>query len=245
MKHGIGIGILAFAVSGIATLPAHAAGKARLFLNGAFAASSLDFDETRSFTEFAEQGSIATAYQEKTGPGFELGLQYNFSRHFGVAASFQITNRDGSASYQAALPHPLYLGKPRTASGALSSLSYQENAGLLDVVWTGSKGKWDVLLMGGATLFKVTADLVDRVQYSQSYPYDSVTVTGTSKASFSDSPVGFNVGGGLDYRFSSRFGLGAQARFARAKAKLVPSEGNSVEIDAGGLQVAAGARIYF
>ena len=245
MKQGIGIGILAFAVSGIATHPAHAAGKARLFVNGAFAASSLDFNEHRSFSEFAEQGSIASAYKEKTGPGFELGLQYNFSRHLGLAASFYITNRDGSGSYEAALPHPLYLDKPRAASGTLGNLSYKENAGLLDVVWSGSKGKWDVLLMGGVTLFKVTADLVDRIQYSQSYPYDSVTVSGTTKASSSDSPVGFNLGGGLDYRFSSRFGLGAQARFARAKAKLVPSQGNSVEIDAGGLQVAAGARIYF
>jgi opacity protein-like surface antigen len=245
MKHRIGIGILVCGLSGIATPPAHAAGKARLFVNGAFSATSLSFDETRSFTEFAEQGTIATTYKEKTGPGFELGLQYNFSRHFGLAASFYVTSRDGSASYVAALPHPLYLDEPRSASGALSNLSYQENAGLLDVVWTGSKGRWDVLLMGGATLFKVTADLVDRIQYTQSYPYDSVSVTGTTKASFSDSPVGLNVGGGIDYRFSKRFALGAQARFARAKAKLVPSEGNSLEIDAGGLQVAAGARVYF
>ena len=38
---------------------------------------------------------------------------------------------------------------------------------------------------------------------------------------------------------------GVQARFSRAKAKLIPVTGQTVEIDAGGLQLGGGLRLYF
>ena len=62
-----------------------------------------------------------------------------------------------------------------------------------------------------------------------------------------NSPTGFNVGGRLDYRFghSGRFGLGVQLRYSSAKAKLKASETGTVNVDAGGLQAGAGARLYF
>lgn len=245
MRRPVLVGLLSAALLSLAPRPAQAGDRVRIFLNGTFAATGLDFAESRKFTQFAEQGTIDAKYKEKTAPGFEGGLQFRLTSHLGVAASFSTTKRDGSASFSAALPHPLYLNEHRPASGDVGDLSYKENAGQLDLVLTGSRGSWDFVVFGGATLFNVTADLVKRIDFSQSYPYDSVTVTGVPKTSASDSPVGFNAGGGLGYRLSPHFGLGAQVKFSRATAKLVPSEGNMLEIDAGGLQVAAGARIFF
>lgn len=225
--------------------PVVAQDRVRLFLNGAFAPTSLDFAETRTFTEFAEEGKIDSRYTSNSGPGGELGLQYFFTRQFGLGTSFYISKRDGKAGYDASIPHPLYLNRPRTAAADLSGLSYKENAALVDLMVRTGSSPLELVLAAGVSFLKVEADLVQRIEYTQTYPYDSVTVTGVPTSKFSDSPVGWNVSGSVDYHIGSRFGLGVQARFSRAKAKLIPVTGQTVEIDAGGLQLGGGFRLYF
>ncbi len=219
--------------------------RARFFVNGTFASGALAFDEKRTFEEFAEAGTIDTRYENQPGPGFEAGLLVRFSRHFGAAASYYASRRDGTARYDAALPHPLYLGKPRAAAGELGGLRYKENAGLLDLVYTTSGGAFDVTLAAGGTLFKVQTDLVRQIHYTQSYPYDTVTVTDVSKASSTANAFGFNVSGGLDYRAGRHFGFGGLVRYLRGTVTLQPSPGNKTRVKAGGLQLAGGVRAYF
>lgn len=221
-------------------------GKFKLMLSGAFGVTSLDFTGIRTFKEFAEDGQIAADYTDDAGPGFEAGLSYRLGRHFAVAASFGLLTRDGAADFQAALPHPLYLDKDRKVDSSIDGLSYQELAGHLDLVLTGRSGRFDFAAFAGPSFFKVKSDLIEPLQYTHEYPFDTVTVTAVPTASVDDTAFGFNVGASADYRLSDHFGLGTQVRFSRAKAELVPAGGGgAVEVDAGGLQVAAGIRVYF
>jgi opacity protein-like surface antigen len=217
----------------------------RLFLNGSFTPGSLDFSQVRTFTQFAEEGRIESRYSADKGWGGELGVQWTFGAHLGVAASVSFLSRDDGASFSAAFPHPLYLDHDRTASGTSGGHSYHETAGHLDLAYTHRSGSWQVSLFAGPTLVDVKADLVTDVPYTQSYPYDQVTVTGVNVGESSDTAFGVNLGGGLDYRLSPRFGLGAQVRYTHATAKVAPAGGPTVEIDAGGFQVAAGVRVFF
>jgi opacity protein-like surface antigen len=100
-------------------------------------------------------------------------------------------------------------------------------------------------VFAGPTWTSLRAGLLSDVQYTQSYPYDTVTVTGAPVAEKSASKVGFNVGAGVDYRAGARVGLGAQVRWSRATVTLVPATGASVELDAGGLRVGVGGRLFF
>src|SRR6185295_3169190 len=121
----------------------------------------------------------------------------------------------------------------------------KETAGHLNVVFFGHSGDLDLSAWGGVSLFQVEGDILTDVQYSEAYPYDTVTVTGTPTAKIDDSPIGFNVGGSVDFRFSKTIGLGVQARYSHAKAKLAGGDGPEIEVDAGGFQVGGGLRIYF
>jgi opacity protein-like surface antigen len=233
------------AAAQVSTTPAAAPWRARVYVNGLFAPSSVDFSETRTFTEFAEQGRFDAQYAVDKGPGFEAGVQYNFTRQFGAAASFALASRDATGSFDADLPHPLYFDRSRALSGELTGLSYKETALHLSLVYNASSGSLDFFLFGGGSLIKVETDLLQEVRYSQSYPYDEVTLTGTPTLSVSDRPFGFHIGAALDYRLGKSFGLGAQARFSRATAKLAPEGGSTIQIDAGGFDVAAGVRVYF
>jgi opacity protein-like surface antigen len=219
--------------------------RARLFVNGAFGVSSLSFSEARSYTLFAEESTLNADYQAKSGFGFEAGLQYRFLRHFGAAVSFAAAKRDETVNVSTGLPHPFYFDRPRQVSGSADTLSYKETAIHFDLVYAGRSGSLEFAVFAGASRIKVETDVVERIEFSHDYPFDSATLTGLPATTVEDSPFGFNVGGSLDYVLNKNFGLGAQVRFSRATAKLVPAQGASLDIDAGGFQVAAGLRIFF
>ena len=220
------------------------AGEARLFLNGIYNVSSLTYSDSRTFTEFIEEGTLETEYEAKSAFGFEGGLQYNFIKHLGLAASFATLTRGSTGSWSASLPHPLLLAQPREVTGEDASLDYKETVIHTDLVVSGRSGAWRFGVFGGASFFKVKADVLERIQYDHTYPYDTVTVTGTPHQTAEDSPTGWNAGASIDYALGTRFGLGVQGRWSSAKAELETGQG-TVTIDAGGLDVAFGVRIYF
>ena len=220
--------------------------RVKLELDGAFGATSSTFEESRPVTEFAEDGVINTAYKGKAGPGFEIGIQYRFTKNLGVNASFGLINRDQEATFDARLPHPLFFNRDREVTGTLDGYKVTESAFHLGLVLTGSGGSLDYSVFAGPSMIKVESDVLDRIQYSHTYPFDTVTVTATPARSLDDNPIGFHVGGSLDFHFSERFGLGTKVRFSQAKAKLVPADGGQeIELDAGGLQITGGVRIFF
>ena len=225
--------------------PASEVPRFTLILNATFELGSLNFTDSRSFELFEEDAQFDARYEVSSGTGFDVGLQFAITPRIGVMAAVSVTDRDADVEFAAALPHPLFFGQPRAVSGGLTGLSYEEQSIHLGLTLGGSTGKLDFTAFGGVTFFKVQADLIQNIDFDQIYPFDTVTLTGTSRVAAKDSPVGFHVGGRRDYRFSRHVGLGAQLRFSRARAQLSVPEVTIVEVDAGGAQVAAGIRLYF
>jgi opacity protein-like surface antigen len=225
---------------------AHAADDKRFTLSayGVFAATSTDYQATRTFDAFAEEGSISTDYEGGNGPGGEIGLTWRFSRSFGVGVAGTFVTRDATASYTANVPHPLYLNRNRVGEGT-ADVEYKEKAGHLDFVYLGQAGPLDFTLFAGPSYVSLSADLLIDPTYSQQYPFDSITVTNVPVVELSDSGIGFNAGASLSYRFSDSFAFGLQGRFTQASMELLPVEQDGVEVDAGGLHVGAGFRFSF
>lgn len=234
----------AVAVVLITSVPARA-GEARIFVNGLYKVSSVDYSSSRTFSEFAEQGSLNTSYDAKGGPGVEGGFQYGFGKRLAAAVSFARTSRDVTATYSASLPHPLYLGQDRKVEGEASGLAFSETAIHVDLVLRGGSGSLRFGAFAGPTFFKIKADIVNKVDYQHTYPYDTVQVTGTPVLEADDSPIGFNAGASVDYMLGAHAALGAQARFSGASAQLAAGDSGKVKVDVGGLDVAVGIRIYF
>lgn len=145
-------------------------------------------------------------------------------------------------------PHPLYLNRPRTASAELTGDSLIESGIDVDLAFASTAGPLEWALFAGATFFRVEADLLQAPVYDEAYPYDELAITATPSTTVEESPVGFNVGGRLDYRFGSsrRFGVGIQVRYRSASVKLQATPDTAgASLDAGGLSAGAGLRIYF
>ncbi len=209
--------------------------------------------QERTIREFAEDGRLRTTYAAGRKPGYEVGAQFDLLRRWGLAVGFSGQDRDARATYEATLPHPLYLdvgGAPglpgaRRVEGELPGLAYREQVAHFDVVHTIPGARLDVTLFAGTSHVSISAELLRAIEYRHEYPFDEVTVTGTPVVRPSGSALGFNVGGGLAYRFNRRLALALQARYAQAKVQLLPVPDAPLDIDAGGLAASLGARIGF
>jgi hypothetical protein len=226
--------------------PAPAETRTTVTLSGLYVLGSSSFRESRSFTQFAEAGQIDARYTADPGPGFEGAVRQMLGRRFGLVVALGYVTRNESVAFTAALPHPFYFGRPRPAGGTGNGLSYRETAGHLDLVFVHASGKHlEASIFAGVSLIKVRADLIDHIQYTQTYPYDVVTAVSAPSTAFLDKAFGFNLGASLDGRLSEHIALGAQGRFSRAKAQLRPSGGNTLGLDAGRFQIGAGIRFLF
>jgi hypothetical protein len=236
--------VLALSVVAAPALAADDPYRFTVFLGGGFQLGSQNFSQTISKPLYQETATITTSYTADAAPGFDIGAQFNAFKHIGFSAAFTGYSRDLKSTYDASFPHPLFYNQARTATGEISG-KQKETAAHVNVVAFGKSGSVDLSAWLGVSFFSVDADLLQDVVYSQSYPYDSVTVTSSPTATVSDSPVGFNIGGSADWRFNKHVGVGIQARYAKAKAKFVVPDGSALEVDAGGFQVGAGLRLYF
>ena len=225
--------------------PLPSPGPLRLSLHGGFVPGSPHFTGTQTFTEFAEQGRIESQYREDPGPGFEAGLRWRFARRLGVSAAVSLGRRQEAGSFSATLPHPLYFGTPRHAAGDFRGGSQRETAAHLDLAFLGNAGRLQWSAFAGPSLMRVQADLVRRVEYTQTYPYDTVTVTATPFATTSGNAVGFNVGAGLDWQVARHVAIGTQVRFSRATVGLKPTPDDRLDVVAGGAYLTGGLRLDF
>lgn len=229
-----------------ASAPAKRGGKRFKFLGDLIGAPlSLEYAQAKTFKEYNENASLTVQHKAKFGLGASLGLEYDVSERLGAILTLGLLNRSATATYDAAFPHPLYFNKKRSVSGEVSGTTYREIAAHLDAAYLGKAGALSYAVFAGPSYFSVSADLVESVQYSQSYPYDTVTVTSVPTSAETKTGFGLNVGADVDYSLGGSLSLGGQLRYSRAKIALEPGQGDKVEIEAGGLQVSLGVRVRF
>lgn len=222
--------------------------RVRVVLNAAFWPTKTTFSDSRTLTEYAEQTTIRTSYEAGAGFGPDAAVQVSLYRGFGLLVGYSYGSRDVTGQVDVSRPHPLYLNRPRSASAEISGYDYEETAVHLDLAFARSAGHLDWALFAGATLFQVEADMLGTPGYTDVYPYDELAIASTPSTAVKESPTGFNVGGRLDYRFGSsrRFGAGVQLLYSTASVKLKATpESTEASLDAGGLSVGAGLRLYF
>ena len=222
--------------------------RVRLVVNGVYPASSPKYSDTRQIPEYQETTTIHSSYEAKSAFGPDAAVQVTAFRGLGVLVGWSSVDRDVTGTIDVSRPHPLYLNQPRTASATLDGYKAKETALHFDLAWAATRGHLDWSVFAGVTQFQVDADLLDVPTYNDAYPYDELTITSTSSKAVKESKTSFDVGGRLDYRFgaSGRFGAGVQLRYSAATVELKASTATSpASYDAGGLQVAAGLRLYF
>ncbi len=217
----------------------------RILANVAYNASGISFSDNTTFTSYLEDATSTRSYDGGAGVVFEVGAIVGITGPLGVMGSVEIYNNSFDAQFQESLPHPLYFNQPRTVDGSATGLEYKENAVHLDAVFTRELDKVTVDLFGGPTFFFTTAEILDTIDVTSTYPFDEATVSGTTTRKIDDNPIGFNAGGSVTWRLTDVVGIAFQARYSKGTIQLVRDSGSTIDLDAGGFRVGGGIRLAF
>jgi hypothetical protein len=219
-------------------------GESRFEAGLAFAETlgSSTFSGTQTVRDYAEDGSLKSSYKVAKAPGAGFDLQYNLGTTFGIRLGAQTFSRKSTGTFDAQIPHPFFFARPRSVSGTQSGLGFTETAFSLTAVYRGGSGKWKVNVEGGPAYFNVEATVADKMNFSDVYPYDTVTFSGVSSSKRKVSPIGFAVGLEIGRELSSAVVLVVQGRFTQASGDI-DINGQKMNVKAGGAQARIGLRL--
>jgi opacity protein-like surface antigen len=215
-------------------------------INGGYQASSTDFRDSIVFTEFVEQGSIDSSYNVKTGPQLDVAGGARVWRSLGIGAGITRFSNSGTATVTGKIPHPFFFNQTRSVEGEAAGLKREELAFHIQAMAMVPGGeRLSLVVFGGPSFFNVKQGIVQKLQYSQQYPYDTATFSGVDTDTPSESAIGFNAGADVGYFFARNVGIGGVIRFIRASVDFTSIDGETVPVDAGGVQAGAGLRLRF
>lgn len=241
--------ILGLAVGGH-TVSAHAqtlaqGGRVTISVSAGLQPTSTTSTGTATNSVYLEDAVTTTAYEVESAPIFESGVAIRLAEKFGVGAVVSSLTKSKDTAVSATVPHPFFFSSPRTVAGTadLERKEVATHVQALFAVYTGAR--LDVTVSGGPSIFKVTQDVVSNITFEEEYPYDSATFGSAVSAATSKTGVGFNLGADVTVRVANRVGVGGLVRYSRASIDLGTGGASTLEVDAGGVQIAGGIRVFF
>jgi hypothetical protein len=228
-----------------AAAPPSAEPRVRAMINGGYQPSTTSFDDSFTFTLYQETGSADISYPVDAGAIFEGGAAVRLWKGFAVGGVISHFSGEGTATVNASLPHPFFLQRPRQVSGEANGMSREENAVHIQAQYQFPPfGRLYVVVAGGPSIIDVKQTVVIHVNFSEEFPYDTATFTGVDTKRATGTGTGFNAGVDFQWMFNPNLGAGALVRFTRATVDL-DVDNRTIQVDAGGIQIAAGIRLAF
>lgn len=219
--------------------------KFQVFASGLYNTQTFSFTDDRSYPIYLEESRFTGNWTSATGPAFSFGATYAVIPGLSLGAGFDFLSATPTENFVASIPHPLFFNDTRSLEGEAPSLSYNEKVVNFLASYTRNVGRIIVAVSGGPSYFWTTTELIDSFTYSEAYPFDEVVLESVEIGSYDASSFGFNVGGWFGYRVLEQLAVGGDLRFNRATVKFTTTDGNEIELDAGGFRVGAGIRLLF
>ena len=207
--------------------------------------STSDVSDSASFSESLETTTFGARQTIPAGMGIDVSGGVTFARNFGFGVGLTSFSKTTDATITGQIPHPFFFNKPRSLEGTVA-LERQETAIHIDALYVVPiNSRLELMVFGGPTFFSVKQAFVEDLDYSDDYPYDSVTFNSATAESISKSKMGFNAGADVTYKLNTTVGVGGLVRFSTASIDFERDSGAPVNVSVGGLQVGGGIRLRF
>ena len=229
----------------------------RLTISGSIGFQAGDHDITRSsvFPLYDEEGSIDIT-QTGIGGGsfFDLGANYRVRNQLGVGVAYTFNSSEGDGAVTGSIPHPLLFDSFRTLAATADGLEHKERGVHLQASWhIPFTDALDFTVSAGPSFFNISQDFIRRVTFSETPPFDAVTVDEVELLSLRKNAVGFNIGVDAAYTVYSGnmnvlgvtpvIAVGVLARYTRGETDFDINDNDSASVKAGGFQIGAGVRV--
>ena len=225
--------------------PVSTADRGTIYINGAYQGTPSDVQSTVKFAANAETATFTTSFRVKAGPALDVGGRVRVWKRLSVGVAYTSFAANRDADVTASIPHPFFFNQPRSVSGT-APFERKETVVHLRVVAASAPGRRLQLTgFAGPAFYSVTQTLVERVNYLDVYPFDSVTFASAATRRVSQSKTGFGAGADVAYYFSKNGGVGLTATYAKADIDLKAIDDSTVTVHAGGATAGVGLRIRF
>ena len=228
--------------------PKLAAGKperAAVYINGGYQPGATDVQSTVNFSSNVETGSFSSTFRVKPPPALDAGARVRVWKYLSVGVAYTSFSTRGEATVTAQIPHPFFFRTPRAIDGTAPSERNETAVHVRAVVTSPPGRRLQFTGFAGPAFFSVRQTLIDKVNYSEAYPFDTATFTSAATRRVSTSKTGAGVGADVAYYFMKHLGVGLSASYAKVTFNLKAVDDSTVSISAGGAMVGIGARIRF
>ena len=227
--------------------------RAYINVNGAFQGTSdTVFTETLSETLYGEEAKYDLRNGLSVGGStFDVGFGARVWNNVAAGLSISSVTASSSLSATGTVPHPLFFGRSRDVTYQHSNLSQNNLAYHVQVAWfLPISEKFDVAIFAGPSFFTIDhrrGTLPISITNSGDL-LNTATMTKLTTQTSSGSATGVNTGIDVAYHLMEftniRVGAGVMVRWSSGSVDLATASGTQ-SVDAGGVQIAVGARLRF
>jgi hypothetical protein len=203
--------------------------------------------DSRTGTVYEETATVTSSSTFSSGSLFDLGVGVRVFRNFTAGVFYHQEQNDTEGRLTGSIPSPVVFNRPRTLDQAVPGLERKEKAVHLQIGWVVPiNEKFDVLVYGGPSFFRLEQDVVSNVSFGEGN--NNAVVATPSITTRKKSETGYNVGADATYivwqNDSVRIGAGGFVRFTQASTD-VDMLSTPQPTDVGGVQFGFGARLRF
>jgi hypothetical protein len=219
--------------------------KTHVVVSGFYNVQKSSFSDLHTFPLNLEEASFAGTWQTTAGLAFSLGATRKLFRSLALGAFLDLRSSTPTERFSMNLPHPFHYRQQRTLEGEADQLSYTEKAIHIVAAYTTTKGKFVIVVYGGPSYFFTATEIVEQVNFTESYPFDQVSLQSIDRRTYNASGPGLHVGGWFGYRVKDYLAVGVDLRFSWGSMRFATTAGNEIEFSSGGARLGAGARFFF
>jgi hypothetical protein len=203
------------------------------------------YTSTAVFKLHAEDATLNADAKIEVGPVFGARGGMRVWKNMAIGGGLEVVSTSQTLDVTGRLPHPFQFNQYREVTGTASGLDRMETLVAFELSWLVALARRvDMFVFGGPAYINVRQDMATRIQFTETYPYDTATFTGVESARMSGGGFGATAGVDVSYLMTKSLGLGGEVRYSYASTTLKPT-GQAAKVGLGGLQVAFGARILF
>ena len=216
----------------------------------------IKFHYTMGFSEYTKSvswleeiylivvASYSINYNFEKGNSFNASLGYKFSSSIGIELGMDLCSRNILSDYSASIPHPWLFNSPREADNE-GTYKLTENVVYLNFVYSIPFSKFGLDIFGGPAYFLSKIELIKEIQYSYSYPYETISISANTEEVKKNS-FGFNAGTSFNYYIVKGFGIFVNAQYFSSSVDFEPtSDIPGLKLTLGGFKAGAGLKILF
>jgi hypothetical protein len=220
-------------------------GRFRISANGGEQIAGGGVSQAFTVEKNLEPAPITFDFDASRTSWFDGGIVAHVRGRWAVGAAVSFSAHDAEARVGAGIPHPFFFNQPRAIGGTLAATRTELTVHLDAVYLLAARGRLELAVSGGASIFNATQTMISDVAYVDTYPFDTPTFASAPATRSTTTAGGFNVSADVTWKRWRRAGIGALLRFAHASATFAASPNNTTASDVGGLQAGGGVRLAF